>query len=497
MRAAMLNRRRSRAVVVGAGAVALALVASSAGAAVQPGDDPGALAAAMAATTVTGSSLAVDYDCVVDDPATPGEDEGACPTGVGTTPLAGFPTNGSTYGIITSGNAAFADDPNDDGGAGWDWGDEATAIGPGVYDHQVVRIDLGAATGNCLAFDFKFLSEEYPEYVSSGFNDAFIAQLNTWGVTADPTTQTVTAPGNFAAGAGDVISVDGAGPSAMTAEQAAGSTYDGSTLPLIARTPVTAGSTNTLYLTIFDQGDGILDSAAFVDNIRYETQAAGQCKSLAVDPFEGTTGVLVAPGTTGTFSPTLSTFTVPLVSNLPTGPIPTTVSGVASFLNWGDVVPRTQARAAQRVTTPLGTGSTTIPAGGSGNLVITNTPAGIAAVQAAKAQPGVLLAQAQKDTQLAKKYVKKAKKLVKKAKKLKKQAASAPPAQAEKLLKQAKKLLKKAKKLVKKAKKLRKEAASLTAQSKALAAQPLGTVVVTLTNPANGKSELLRFQIPR
>jgi hypothetical protein len=333
--------------------------------------------------------------------------------------------------------------------------------------------------------------------VGSGYNDAFIAQLNTWGVTADPVTQTVTAPGNFAAGAGDVISVDGAGPSAMTAAQAAGTTYDGSTLPLIARTPVAPGSANSLYLTIFDQGDGVLDSAALVDNVRYETLAAGQCKSLAVDPFEGTTGVVVAPGTTGAFSPTLSTFTVPLVSNLPTGPIPTTVNGVASFLNWGDVVPRVQARAAQRVSTPLGSGSLTIPAGGSGNLVITNTAAGIAAVQAAKAQPAALLAQAQEATQLAKKYAKQAKKLKKKAKKLTKQAASAPPAQAAKLLKKAKKLKKKAKKLLKKSKALTRQAATLTATSKTLAAQPLGTVVVTLTNPANGKSELLRFQIPR
>lgn len=494
MRAAMSNRR-SRVAVAGAGAVALALVASSAEAVVQAGEDATALAAAMSATTVTGAALSVDYECEADDPATP-EDESLCPTGVGTTPLAGFPTHGSTYTVITSGDAALADDPNDDVGSGWDWGVEATPIGSGVYDWQVLRVDLGAATGNCLAFDFKFMSEEYPEFVSSGYNDAFIAQLNTWGVTADPATQTVTAPGNFAAGAGDVISVDGAGPSAMGAAQAAGTTYDGSTLPLIARTPVAPGSTNSLYLTIFDQGDGILDSAALVDNVRYETLAAGQCKSLAVDPFEGSTGVVVAPGTTGSFSPTLSTFTVPLVSNLPTGPIPTTVNGAASFYNWGDVVPRRNARAAQ-VTTPLGTGSLTIPAGGSGNLVITNTPAGIAAVQAAKAQPAALLAQAQKATQLAKKYVKKAKKLVKKAKKLKKQAATAPPAQAAKLLKQAKKLLKKAKKLKKKAKKLKRQAATLTATSKTLAAQPLGTVVVTLTNPANGKSELLRFQIPR
>ena len=175
----------------------------------------------------------------------------------------------------------------------------ASAIGPGVFDHQIVRIDLGAATGNCVAFDFRFLSEEYPEFVNSGFNDAFIAQLNTWAVSVDPSTQTIIAPGNFAAGAGDVISVDGSGPSAMTAESAAGTTYDGATLSLIARTAVTPGATNSLFLTIFDQGDTIYDSAVFVDNVRYENLPAAQCKSLAVDPFEGTTGVVLTPGTTG------------------------------------------------------------------------------------------------------------------------------------------------------------------------------------------------------
>ena len=49
---------------------------------------------------------AVDaYECVLDDPATVA-DEGLCPTGVGNTPLAGFPTAGATYGVLTSGNAA-------------------------------------------------------------------------------------------------------------------------------------------------------------------------------------------------------------------------------------------------------------------------------------------------------------------------------------------------------------------------------------------------------
>ncbi len=455
------------------------------------------LAAAMSATTVTGASLSIDYDCVADDPAT-AEDEGLCPTGRRHDTDGGLPDQRWHLRHHHLGQRGTRRRPQPRRRLRLRLGQAGDAHrSRRVYDHQVLRIDLAAATGNCLAFDFKFLSEEFPEFVNSGYNDAFVAQLNTWSVTADPATQTVTAPGNFAAGAGDIISVDGSGPSAMSEAQAAGTTYDGSTLPLIARTPVSPGSVNSLYLTVFDQGDGILDSAALVDNIRFENQAAGKCKSLAVDPFEGTTGVVVAPGQTGTFSPTLATFTIPLVSNLPTGPIPTTVSGVASFLNWGDVVPRTSARTAMKLTTALGSGSVTIPSGGAGNLVITNTPAGIAAVQAAKAQPAALLAQAKKATQQAKKLKKKAKKLTKKAKKLKKQAKSSGPAKAAKLLKKAKKLKKKAKKSLKRSRSLKKQAANLTATSRALAAQPLGTVVVTLTNPANGKSELLRIQVPR
>ena len=401
--------------------------------------------------------MGVDYPCGT-----------ACPTGVATTPLGTFPTNGSTFGILTTGDAALADDPNDDTGSGEDWGVAGTAIGGDVHDYQIARIDLGPATGTCLAFDFRFLSEEFPEYVTAGFNDAFVAQLNVWGVTADSAAQTISAPGDFAAGSGDVISVDASGPSAMTAAQAAGTTYDGATLPLVARTPVTPGNTNSLFLTIFDQGDGILDTAVFVDNLRYETLPAGQCKSLAVEPFEGTTGVTLVAGSTPAFTPGYAAMNLPLTCNLPPGPLNCDVTATSAFVDWGDVVPRKAARAA-RATTALGAGSASIKGGATGTLTLASTPAGVAAINAAKAEPAKLKAAA--------------KKLTKKSKKLKKKAKTSAPAKAAKLLKKAKKLGKKAKSTKKKA--------------AALAKAPLGTAVVTVTNPANGKSDVLRVQVPR
>ncbi|UUZ61291.1 PxKF domain-containing protein [Nocardioides sp. B-3] len=52
------------------------------------------------------------------------------------------------------------------------------------------------------------------------------------------------------------------------AANAAGTTYDGATPLLTAATPVTPGA-HTLYLSIFDRGDAIPDSAVMVDNLRF------------------------------------------------------------------------------------------------------------------------------------------------------------------------------------------------------------------------------------
>ena len=53
----------------------------------------------------------------------------------------------------------------------------------------------------------------------------------------------------------------------MTAELAAGTTYDGGTDVLSAATPLSPGR-HTLYFSIFDTGDGGYDSTVLIDNIR-------------------------------------------------------------------------------------------------------------------------------------------------------------------------------------------------------------------------------------
>ena len=58
-----------------------------------------------AGTVVTGASFA----------EVPGA---GAPHAVADTPLSSLPTNGSTFAVLTSGNAEYADDPNVSGSAG-------------------------------------------------------------------------------------------------------------------------------------------------------------------------------------------------------------------------------------------------------------------------------------------------------------------------------------------------------------------------------------------
>jgi hypothetical protein len=193
------------------------------------------------------------------------------------TALGGFPRDGSTYGILTTGDPLLADDPNTSGSSA------ADLNGPNVrgdtdFDVTILRIDLLVpATSNCLAFDFRFLSEEFPEFVGTTFNDAFIAELDT----SDWTTSgsTITAPNNFATDQnGNVISINAAGAATMSAGEAAGTTYDGATGLLQTRTVITPGA-HQLFLSIFDQGDQDLDSATFIDNLTFLNVPAENCQS--------------------------------------------------------------------------------------------------------------------------------------------------------------------------------------------------------------------------
>jgi hypothetical protein len=201
---------------------------------------------------------------------------GSFANGVYSSALNEFPIDGATFGILTSGDVASVDQPGT-------FADTSNG-GPSVRgntdrDVSILKIDLAIPAGaNCLSFNFKFLSEEFPIYVGSAFNDAFIAELDT----SDWTTagSVITAPHNFAFdSSNDVVSINSTGLGGMTPANGAGTAFDGTTSGsgtdsngaatalLGAATPVTPGA-HSIYLSIFDQGDTALDSAVFLDNLR-------------------------------------------------------------------------------------------------------------------------------------------------------------------------------------------------------------------------------------
>jgi hypothetical protein len=435
-----------------AGVAALSLVsAGMAAAVVTTTNDTPTLANSIGVPgMVVGASQALAYDCTVVD---------VCPTAISDSPLAGFPTNGPNYGILTTGNAALADDANTAPNSGYSWSVTNPAMGTSVYDWNTYKFDLAPATAGCLAFDFKFFSDEFPEFINSQFNDAFIAQLGAANVTVDATTGAINAPGNFAAGAGDMISVNASGPSATSEVAAAGTTYDGATNTLIARTPVTPGAANSLFLTIFDQGDSIYDSAVFIDNLRYESIDPKKCKSLALDPAEGTIGVSLIPGSQPKLAKNLSQLTVPVSCDLPPGPVSCNVTAVASFIESKGRTVSARAEAMMAGTTLTTVGAATIPPSTNGAIVMKTTSKGVAAIKAAIKKPAKLKAQA--------------KALLKKAKKLRAQGKIAA------------------------AKKLEAKAAALMKRAKKLQKKPLGVIKTTITNPDNGVTQSFKTTLKR
>lgn len=173
-----------------------------------------------------------------------------------------FPVSGSSFAILSTGIASDAARPNLEGNQSTILDGSNTNEG---YDLVQLQLNFEVpANINCLSFDYAFYSEEFPEFVGAGFNDAFVAQIGDANITVSSTG--ITAPGNFAVDSlGNPISIDTVYGIATSNTQ---STYDAATPLLRARTNVISGTSVRLTLSIFDVGDPVFDSAAFIDNFQ-------------------------------------------------------------------------------------------------------------------------------------------------------------------------------------------------------------------------------------
>jgi hypothetical protein len=189
-------------------------------------------------------------------------------------PLAGFPTEGSTFTLLTTGDAMEADDPatadvtstrDDDLGTDWD-----TTFG----NITRLRLELEVAdNATCLTFDYKFLTEEYGE--ATVLNDRFFAAL-------------LEDPSGPLASARQFLQNNSSVPALLSPAAAAGTPYDAATATIRAAVPIPSPRLG-LTFTIEDGTDGIADSAVFLDNLQAGTPIGGTCSGgVALDHHEVT-----------------------------------------------------------------------------------------------------------------------------------------------------------------------------------------------------------------
>jgi hypothetical protein len=210
-----------------------------------------------------------------------------------------LPTDGTKMAAISNGNVRLISEP---GYTSHDLpnNDLSGSDIRGGFDVTILHLGLSVpASANCLTVDFDFFTRDFVNAGTTSeenYYDGFLAELDpaaAWNLT--PSSPTTTAPDNFAVdAAGRPVNKasaygDGSGPfdgynGSDVSGNAVGTGYDttvgtksgGALGWATAMTPVTPGS-HTVDLSIFDRGDGAVDSAVLLDNLRYIRRTAGNC----------------------------------------------------------------------------------------------------------------------------------------------------------------------------------------------------------------------------
>lgn len=154
------------------------------------------------------------------------------------------------------------------------------------YDSAGLRLVIKTPTdAKSFTFDFDFYTYEFPVYICSEYNDFFVAMMS-------PTPSGLP-DGNISFDSqGNTISVNAGFLQVCTPQSAGGKQFDcplgtgelngtgfedhAATSWLTTTAPIDApGSDITLHFTIWDSGDGVLDSTTLIDNFKFD-QAEGE-----------------------------------------------------------------------------------------------------------------------------------------------------------------------------------------------------------------------------
>lgn len=113
-----------------------------------------------------------------------------------------------------------------------------------------------------VSFNYSFGSDEYPEFVNSGYNDAFAFYISGPGITGQPNIATLPGTSTF-------VTIDNVNANTNSQYYVANSgttiEYDGYTTVLTAWTLVQACQTYHMKIVIADAGDYIYDSGVFLE----------------------------------------------------------------------------------------------------------------------------------------------------------------------------------------------------------------------------------------
>jgi len=176
------------------------------------------------------------------------------------------PTEGDTFVVMSTGNAQPVNFYPYGGWIGTSDDflsvDNGNPSGPGplggeAYDIVALNLTLRAPDwAKSFSFNFRFMSEEYPEFVGSSFNDFFSCLLDGTNIAFDTEGNIINVNNNFF-------------DPTLTPE---GTVFDGATVLLTSKAPVTGGATFELDFIVGDISDSIYDTAVFLDNFRFSTE---------------------------------------------------------------------------------------------------------------------------------------------------------------------------------------------------------------------------------
>jgi hypothetical protein len=221
---------------------------------------------------------------------------------------AATPQEGSNFLALSSGTARQPGHPDYQSVEGFDKGytspspagypKESPACagvitGP-TFDDVALEVTLRAPPmAESLAFDFNFYTYEWPDYVCSEFNDFFLAFMTPIRDGQNDANISFDSEGNIVSVNNALVRVCGCagGPPCDAPPLAPILSYDceegaselaltgfegrAATSWLVTRAPVEPDEEVTLRWTVYDSGDGVLDSTVVLDNFRWLGDAEG------------------------------------------------------------------------------------------------------------------------------------------------------------------------------------------------------------------------------